>query len=299
MELFERVFTFFLGVSGSYGLTILMMSFVVSLILAPFYHITGILEKREKEIRLKLQPYISKINKIKNTKIRHEHITNLYKAYNYLPIKSLRSLSSLIIQIPIFIVVYRVLNRLLANNPYTADASFWFINHLSNQDNLLYGINLLPILMTLINITSVILMTNFSKDRKQGYATAVFFMIFLYRSPAGLVLFWASNNFLNLIRYLYVYLKKTNFKNISYKLKFYSLSLSKKEYVRTYLFLISIYFLINTILTSSNVNSPTIVFLPFYLLFLLRIYDYLRVYKKLIVKPDTNNDRKTYLYLIL
>jgi membrane protein insertase Oxa1/YidC/SpoIIIJ len=185
--IFERFFIFLVSITNSYGLAILLISIVISILLLPFYYITGILENREKLIHLKLQPYISKINKIKNSQVRHKHLSELYKSYDYSPIKSLRSLSSLIIQIPVFIVAYKVLSKLLAATPPlhlspTADMSFLFIKSLGSQDGLLYGVNLLPILMTVVNIVSVMLMTTFSKERKQSYVIAVFFLILLYTS---------------------------------------------------------------------------------------------------------------------
>ncbi|MDR2617176.1 MAG: YidC/Oxa1 family membrane protein insertase [Endomicrobium sp.] len=197
--IFERFFIFLASITNSYGLAILLISIVISILLMPFYYITGILDNRENLIHLKLQPYISKINKIKNSQVRHKHLSELYKSYDYSPIKSLRSLSSIVVQIPVFILAYKVLSKLLASNPYhVADMSFLFIKSLGSQDGLLYGVNLLPILMTLVNIASVMLMTSFSKERKQNYIIAVFFLILLYTSPAGLVLYWTSNKLLNI-----------------------------------------------------------------------------------------------------
>lgn len=273
--LFERIFALLFSITNSYGLAILLISVLISLILMPFYHITNILENREKAIRLKLQPYILKINKIKDIHIKHKSISKLYRSYGYSPIKSLRSLSSLIIQIPFFIVAYRVLSRILATNLYNADLSFLFIKNLGSQDALLGGVNLLPVLMTLINILSVILMTDSPKERRQSYIIAVFFLIFLYMSPAGLVLYWTLNNFINLLRYLY-YLKEKSLKSVKHTFINYFSRVFRSEEIHVFLFLVSMYFCINLIPSRYRAFPTIIVTLPIYILVCLRVYDYIR-----------------------
>jgi membrane protein insertase Oxa1/YidC/SpoIIIJ len=276
--IFEKVFHFLFSVTNSYGLAILLVSVLISVILMPFYHITGILEDKEKAIRLKLQPYISKINKIKDAHIRHKHLSKLYKVYNYSPIMSLRSLSSLVIQIPFFIVAYKTLSKILIANPYNASMSFLFIKNLGLQDNLIGGVNLLPILMTAINILTVMCMTSFPKERRQSYAISVFFLIFLYTSPAGLVLYWTSNNLINLFRYLFAYLKNKRLKEgISVKLLTKRLAncflrLLNNADVRAFVLLIAVYFAVNT--KMNNIEYLHIIALPWYILFALKLYEY-------------------------
>ena len=71
------------------------------------------------------------------------------------------------------------------------------------------SINLLPVLMTLINIISAaIYMKGFPlKSKIQMYGMALIFLILLYGSPSGLVLYWTMNNVFSLV------------KNVFYKLK--------------------------------------------------------------------------------
>jgi hypothetical protein len=274
--LFEKFFYLLFSVTDSYGLAILLISVLISLILMPFYHITHVLESREKAIRLKLQPYILKINKIKDVQLRHKCISKLYKSFEYSPIKSLRLLSSLVIQIPFFIIAYKVLSRILVVNPYAADLSFLCIKNLGVQDALLGGVNLLPILMTLINILSVMFMTPIQKERKQSYVIAVFFLIFLYMSPAGLVLYWTANNFINLLRYLFIYLKNNGLSTIKRTAVICFSSLLKNENFRAFLFLISVYFAVNAMVPFIFVDFNIGLVVPLYILVLIKICDYVK-----------------------
>jgi hypothetical protein len=62
------------------------------------------------------------------------------------------------------------------------------------------SINVLPILMTLINVIScVIYLKGFPlKSKIQLYGMALFFLVFLYTSPSGLVFYWTLNNLFSL-----------------------------------------------------------------------------------------------------
>jgi YidC/Oxa1 family membrane protein insertase len=204
----KLVFEFFYHITNSYGISLIFLSCSVTLLLIPCYHFTNILEKQEKKIKQKLQPLIDHINTIKNVQTRHNQLKELYREFSYSPVFSLRSLSSLLIQIPLLIASYKVLNNYSA----FSKVQFFIIKDLGSPDNLRAGLNLLPILMTIINIFSVFLIADKnSKERKQGVIIAALFLIILYNSNAGLILYWTSNNFLNFLRYLWIK-EKNNFK---------------------------------------------------------------------------------------
>jgi hypothetical protein len=153
--------------------------------------------------------------------------------------------------------------------------SFLFIKNLGLQDNLIGGVNLLPILMTLINMLAVMCMTSFPKERKQSYTVAVFFLILLYMSPAGLVLYWTWNNIINLFRYLFIYLKGKKFSVIKNMLVNYLSHLLNSTDVRVFLFLIAVYFTINKV-ASVAVEYSNIITLAWLIVVLLKMYDYVK-----------------------
>ena len=249
----KTLFLFFNSFVSSYGLSILLLSVSVSIILAPFYHLTYKLELKEKTMRNILKPYIDKIHLISDPQIRHKHLQKLYKSYGYLPLFSLRSLSSLFIQIPFFIAAY---NFLESFEPLKG-VSFLFIKDMSAPDQMFLGLNILPIAMTLINFASAIFMSSGEGERKQSFAVAIFFLILLYVSPSALVLYWTSNNFLNLARYFFLWAKENE---VSLIFKKALLVLKKRIFDdRTFLFFcaLSLYFAIN-ILSYGNFDRDTI-----------------------------------------
>ncbi|MCL2128781.1 MAG: YidC/Oxa1 family membrane protein insertase [Treponema sp.] len=125
-------------------------------------------------------------------------LSTLYRQHNYHPLYALRNSIDLFIQIPFFIAAYHFLSNLEMLN----GQAFKFIKDLGAPDGLYKGINILPILMTLLNIVSGIIYTKGLpiKDKIQVYGIGAIFLVLLYNSPSALVLYWTSNNIYNLIK---------------------------------------------------------------------------------------------------
>jgi membrane protein insertase Oxa1/YidC/SpoIIIJ len=117
-------------------------------------------------------------------------LSTYYKQNHYHPVYALRSTFGLFIQIPFFIAAYSYLSHLQT----LQGASFFFITDLGKPDALFSigsgYINVLPLLMTLINIVSGAVYTKGlgAKDKMQLYGMALVFLVLLYNSPSGLVL---------------------------------------------------------------------------------------------------------------
>jgi membrane protein insertase Oxa1/YidC/SpoIIIJ len=181
------ILEFFYGLTHTYELSLILLSAFVSLALAPLYHLTGILEKKERTIKQKLSMYKPS---------SHKNLRELYEQFGYYPFYALRSLASLFIQIPILIAAYEALND------YAPLKDTW----LGSPDSLLSGFNVLPFAMTFINICSVFISSEpESKERKQGIFIAMAFLILLYTSSAALLIYWTFNQLFCFIRYLMVY----------------------------------------------------------------------------------------------
>ena len=99
-----------------------------------------------------------------------------YRQNNYKPTYVLRGAISLFLEIPFFIAAYRFLSEL----PLLNGVTFGPIADLSKPDGLLvlgnFTINVLPILMTAINLVSCVIFTKGSsmKQKIQLYGMALF-----------------------------------------------------------------------------------------------------------------------------
>jgi membrane protein insertase Oxa1/YidC/SpoIIIJ len=75
------------------------------------------------------------------------------------------------------------------------------IPDLSRPDGMLLGINLLPLLMTVINLSAAFLTPEYRlKDKLQAILIATLFLALLYGSPSALLVYWTMNNLIFLIR---------------------------------------------------------------------------------------------------
>ena len=75
-----------------------------------------------------------------------------------------------------------------------------------------FPVNILPIIMTLINfVSSSIYTKGFElKDKLQPFILAILFLIILYNSPSGLVIYWTMNNLISLIKIVWFKFSKIN-----------------------------------------------------------------------------------------
>lgn len=207
--LFEVIFSFAYHITGNAGQSIIVLSLAVNFLVLPLYRRADAMQEEEKNIQLKLQKGVSHIKKTFRGDERMLILQTYYRQNNYKPTYVLRGATSLFLEIPFFIAAYHFLSDL----PKLNGASFGPIADLGKPDGLLtvagLTIHLLPVVMTVINIiSSAIYSKGYPlKTKVQLYAMAVFFLIFLYTSPSGLVFYWTLNNLFSLV------------KNIFYKIK--------------------------------------------------------------------------------
>lgn len=200
--LFEIVYTFSNEIIQNSGLTIIVLSLVMNFLVLPLYKRADAMQEEQREIEKKLEKGVGHIKKTFKGDERMMMLQTYYRQNNYKPVYALKSAASLLLQIPFFIAAYRFLSTLGS----LSGASLGFITDLSKPDGLFtafgLSINILPILMTSINLISSFI---YSKDypaktKIQLFAMAAFFLVFLYNSPSGLVFYWTLNNLFSLVK---------------------------------------------------------------------------------------------------
>jgi len=204
--LFNTVYYWQVGI----GLTIFIVSLFVNLGSLPMFLSAYKLQKEERDIQEKMASKVKSIKENFKGAEKFMILSTYYRQNNYHPIMSLRISLSLLLEIPFFTAAYLFFSHLDMLN----GMSWWIIKDLSLPDGLLkinnLSINILPILMTIFNIISCEIYmkgSNF-KEKSQIYGLAFVFLIILYNSPSGLVLYWTFNNLISLIRSLIIRLKR-------------------------------------------------------------------------------------------
>jgi len=188
------------------GIALAGLSLTVSICCLPMYSKAEEIQKFERNIQKKLTPKISSIKKNFSGDEQYFILSAYYRENKYHPIYTLRSSLSLLLQIPFFIAAYSFLKNL----DIISGKSFFIFNDLLKPDGLLnifgISINILPILMTIINLASGIIYSNdlLKTEKIQLYITPFIFLILLYNSPSALVIYWTLNNIFSFFKILYL-----------------------------------------------------------------------------------------------
>ena len=209
VQIIEISFKIFDKLFGNTGIAVLGVSLTVTLLCLPLYIVAEHWQQVERDTQAKLKPGIERIKKAFKGDEQYMILSTFYRQNHYHPMMALRSSFGLLIQIPFFMAAYSCLSKL----PALQGQSFLFIRDMGQQDAIFrignFPVNILPIAMTIINIIAGAIYTKGFpfKEKLQIYGMALIFLVILYSSPAGLVLYWTMNNIFSLI------------KNIFYKLK--------------------------------------------------------------------------------
>ncbi|MCH5351977.1 MAG: YidC/Oxa1 family membrane protein insertase, partial [Acutalibacter sp.] len=181
----------------------------MNILVLPLYRRADAMQENARDTEAKLHDGAAHIKKTFSGDEQMMILQTYYRQNHYKPTDALSGSVSLLLEIPFFIAAYQFLSHL----EIFQGLSLGPIADLSAPDGLLViggvSVNLLPILMTLINVvSSALYLKGFPlKTKIQLYGMALLFLIFLYASPACLVFYWTLNNIFSLV------------KNIFYKLK--------------------------------------------------------------------------------
>ncbi len=207
--LFEVIFAVVNERINDPGVSIICLSLAINVLVLPLYMRADVMQKKARDKEMALKDGIAHIKKTFSGDERMMILQTYYRQNDYSPFSALQGSTSLLLQIPFFMAAVQVLSAL----PALQGASLGPISDLGAPDGLLViggiSINLLPVLMTAINFISSAL---FSKDaplktKVQLYGLAIFFLVFLYNYPAGLVFYWLLNNLFSLVKTIFYKLK--------------------------------------------------------------------------------------------
>ena len=198
--LLEMIFSIISKMSGNTILSIIILSLVVNIIVLPLYNRADKIQEEAKDKENAIAPMVKHIKQTFTGDERFMLLQTCYRQNNYSPLNVMKSSVSILLQVPFFMGAY----NMLSGNKLLEGVSLGPIANLSNPDGLItigaVSLNILPIIMTLINVaSSFIYAKGFPlKTKIQMYGLAAVFLVLLYQSPSGLVLYWICNNLFSL-----------------------------------------------------------------------------------------------------
>ncbi|MDG5468364.1 membrane protein insertase YidC [Deltaproteobacteria bacterium IMCC39524] len=193
------VLTFFYGFFKNYGVAIILLTVLIKIIFWPLTHKSYSSMKSMQ----KLQPEMAKLReKFKNDKERlNKEMMQLYKTHSVNP---LGGCLPMIVQIPVFFALYKVLLDSIALRH--APFAFW-LTDLSAKDP--YYIT--PILMGASMFVQQ-KMTPTTADPMQAKIFMMMPIVFTFmflNFPSGLVIYWLVNNLLTILQQYFIHRKAT------------------------------------------------------------------------------------------
>ena len=200
--IFEFIFSSAYKLTGNPGVSVIFVGIIMNILILPIYVKADKISKDQADKEKKMKPFIAMINKAFKGDERFMMLQAFYRQKEYNPLSILLSSLSLLLEIPFFIAGFHLLSGL----NIVKGIPFLFVKDLSLPDSLFslggLTVNILPILMTVINlISSAIYSKNQTKRAKiQTYLLALVFLVLLYNSPACLVIYWTTNNLFSLFK---------------------------------------------------------------------------------------------------
>ena len=188
------------------GLAILGVSLVVNVLCLPLYKMADAAQDEERERQSGMAKWVDHIKATFKGDEQYMMLSTYYRLEGYKPIYALRGSFSLLLQIPFFIAAYSYLSNLAI----LKGASFLFLTDLGAPDQLFtiggFAVNVLPIAMTLLNVGSTMVYTRglSLRDKLQAYILALVFLVLLYDSPSGLVMYWTCNQLFSLLKNIFM-----------------------------------------------------------------------------------------------
>ena len=182
---------------GSYGISIILLSLLVNVFLLK---LTSLADKKAKafsKLKNECDRKVKEFKRVFRGAELQSYIRVLYRQKHFHPIFALQSLGGLALQIPFFLGVLFLLSDL-----EELQGNIFLGFDLSCEDSLLFGINLLPLVMCFITIVSVFISFEAKGERIQGIVIALIFLVLLYPMPSALVLYWTCNVLFSFCRIL-------------------------------------------------------------------------------------------------
>lgn len=260
---------------NSIGISIVLLSIILNILLMPLYRKAEEIQLEENNKQKSMKKGVDAIKKAFSGDEEYMILNTYYRQNNYKPIYSLRSSLSLLLQIPFFIAAY----NFLSDSSLLNGVSFGLIRDLSLPDGLFFGLNIIPILMTIINIVSCIVYSKGQplKNNGQLYLMALLFLVLLYDSPSALSLYYLLNNVFSLI------------KNIIDKSKY------KSIIIKFFVLFLCIAGLLLVLLGNFSFKTKLLICFILFVLFMLTFFrDYIRKY--ISVFNNINLDSKYFLF---
>ncbi|MGL4561565.1 MAG: YidC/Oxa1 family membrane protein insertase [Brevinema sp.] len=177
-----------------------ILSICLTILSTPLFAWAGKIEAKEKTLKSQVNYEMYEIKNQYSGEALFHKTEEIYMKFHYNPLLAFRESMTLFVLIPLFAAAYAVLN----NNQIFTGSSGFGISDLAKPDALLFGINILPFVMTAMNLLAIWIehfpKPLFHKDNIKLLILSIVFLVWLYHSSSALLIYWTCNNLFYLTR---------------------------------------------------------------------------------------------------
>lgn len=188
MQLLHQIFVPLNSGFVNPGQSLIALAILLNLLLLPLYFQMERNGRNTRKSQARVEQEVRRIKANFSGREAFYYVRTIYRIHNYSPFRVVLRSSDLLVQVLVFSTVYRY----LSGAQELQGVAFGPIADLGQPDALLGGINLLPFVMTAVNLLSV-----FAYDahkRTQGIVLSTVFLVLLYNSAAGLLVYWTASS---------------------------------------------------------------------------------------------------------
>jgi YidC/Oxa1 family membrane protein insertase len=191
-DVLNDVLSFWQGVTGSWGVAIILLTFTIRLVILP---LTFKSVKSMQALQV-LQPEMKKIQeRYKGDKQRMNQ--EMMRFYQENKVNPLGSCLPLLLQIPFFIALFELLRSSSFKDEIEGAESFLFIPDLAGKltsEPLILGVMLVLYVGTQLAASAVTMVSADQTQRRIMLALPFVFTIFIINFEAGLMVYWITTN---------------------------------------------------------------------------------------------------------
>ncbi|MCL5109761.1 MAG: membrane protein insertase YidC [Chloroflexi bacterium] len=207
INLVVQILVFLHGLTGSYGLAIIVLTLVVRTLFLPL-GIRSTRQMRQMQVdQARLKPQLDALKKKHGNDRQRllEEQQKLYKEHNVNPMASLGGCLPLLIQMPIWIALYTALLTLSGRAEF--GASFLWIPSLGQKETFPYLLTIFTVIsqwaISKMSATQAADSQTKSMNSMMQLTMPLMMGFFAFQVPAGLVLYWVTTNIFQFFQQLY------------------------------------------------------------------------------------------------
>ena len=189
--LIENYYIFLLNIFNSQGFSIILTSISASLLLIPILRVARVKEDLFRQKISLITDEVNNISKLLNGEEKFFAVDQIYTKYRFHPIHNMMTGLSFFVILPVLISAYLFFNI----NLQSMDENFLNLIKLSGPDELLFGFNIIPMMIFAVNCLDARYKYYETNSGKTSYIVlSLMISVLIYGMPSCLTLYWLTSS---------------------------------------------------------------------------------------------------------